>query len=234
MDRFGQNTHTAFSIDAESNIDDTNVSVEYDRYKQMYHKNTMPDSRALAFAAGFCLSMVFFYLSGIKLIDSGHFPAALSAENILKLSDFDFSAAGLFEYAALKRLWQLIFLFICTTSFLKNVFSYAFLGWGGFEFGIVIFGLSHQYGFKGMIFGVMLFIPHGIFFLISFILLFGKNIKGYKKDYNKYHYIMETGLHNKVAKIKRTAVVLSFWLIGILSEVYINPGIMKTMAIFFK
>ena len=240
MDRFGQNMYVdnsivddSISID-NSSIGGRNVSVEYDRYKRMHHKNTMPDSRALAFAAGFCLGMVFFYLSGIKLIDGGHIPAALSAENISKLSDFDFSAEGLFEYIALKRLGQLIFLLICTTSFMKDVLSYAFLGWGGFELGIVIFGLSHQYGFKGAILGIMLFIPHGIFFLISFILLFGKNIKGYKKDYHKYNSIMESGLHNKITKIKRTAVILSLWLLGILSEVYINPGIIKTMAIFFK
>lgn len=246
MDRFGQNMYNAESIIADnsgiadninvdnSSIGDRNVSVEYDRYKQMYYKNTMPDSRVLAFAAGVCLGMVFFYLSGIKLMDGGHIPAALSSENISKLSDFDFSAAGLFEYTAFKRLGQLIFLFICTTSFMKDALSYAFLGWGGFELGIVVFGLSHQYGFKGAILGVMLFIPHGIFFLISFILLFGKNIRGYTKDYHKYRSIMESGLHNKITKIKKTSVILSLWLLGILSEVYINPGIIKMMAIFFK
>lgn len=229
MDRFSQDIY-----DAKSSAGAGSIGVEYDKYKNIYRRNTVPDSRVLVFLTGFCLGMVFFYLSGIKLMDSGRFPAALLAENIYKLRDFDFYAARLFEYAALRRMGQLIFMLICAAGFMRLMFLYAFLGCGGFELGIVMFSLTYQYGLKGLLLSVLLLFPHGIFFFISFILLFDKNMPDYKKDYHKYNQIMENGLHNKVTKVKRTVVILSFWFVGILSEVYINPEIIKKMAIFFK
>lgn len=227
MDRFSQNMDNTDSGVAS-------VSVAYDKYRKIYRKNTVPDGRVLVFLTGFCLGMVFFYLSGIKLMGEERFPAALSIDNISKLHDFNFYAAGLFEYVTVKRMGQLIFMLICATSFMRVIFSYAILGWGGFEIGIVMFSLVYQYGLKGLLLSVMLVIPHGIFYFASFMLLFDKNWIGDKKAYHNYSAIMENGLHNKITKLKKTVVILSLWGIGILSEVYINPEIMKKIALFFK
>jgi len=210
------------------------VSVEYDKYKKIYRKNTVPDSRVLVFLTGFCLGMVFFYLSGIRMMGEECFPGMLSADNIAKLSDFNFYAAGLFEYVTVKRLGQLVVLLICATSFMKGMFSYAILGCGGFEIGIVMFSFVYQYGLKGLLFSVLLFIPHGIFFCISFLLLFDKNWMGDKKAYHNYGIITENGFHNKLTKVKKTGIVLLLWIVGILTEVYINPEIIKKIALFFK
>ena len=168
MDRFHQNT------------DNTINDVGNDRvtYHKIYYKNAVPDGRVLVFLTGFCLGMVFFYLSGIKLIGGQYLPSALSTDGIAKLCDFDFNAAGLFEYVTYKRLGQLAFLLICATSFLKSAFSYTILGWGGFELGVMMFTLVYQYGFKGLLFSIMLLIPHGIFFFIVFLLLFQKQMTG--------------------------------------------------------
>ena len=36
----------------------------YIDYRKLHYKNTMPDNRVLVFLTGFCIGMVFFYLSG--------------------------------------------------------------------------------------------------------------------------------------------------------------------------
>lgn len=227
MNKFNQsadNTDTSISI----------ISNEYGRYNKMYYKNAVPDSRVLVFLTGFCLGMVFFYLSGTRLISEGRLPAALSMDNISRIHDFDFYAAGLFEYVASERLGQLLFMVICATSFMRVVFSYAILGWGGFELGIMMFTLVYQYGLKGLLLSVMFLIPHGIFFLVVFILLFNKYWLGDKKSYHNYDSITENELHNKFTKIKKAVIIILLWFIGILSEVYINPEIIKKIALFFK
>lgn len=224
MDRFRQNMDNA----------ESRVSKECVKYEKIYYKSTVPDSRMLVFLAGFCLGMVFFYLSGITLAGERGLPSALSESSIAKLCDFDFYAAGLFEYAAYKRLGQLVFMLICATSFLKTVFSYAILGWGGFELGIMMFTFVYYYGLKGLFFSIMFLVPHGLFFLAVFLLLFHKNSTGDKRAYHNYEAITEKGLHNKLAKVKKAVVILAFWSAGILTEVYINPEIIKKMALFFK
>lgn len=224
MDRFSQNMDNA----------DSSAGVEYDKYKRIVRRNTVPDGKVLVFLTGFCLGMVFFYLSGIKIVGGERFPTAFSADHIARLGDFDFYAAGLFEYVTVRRLGQLILMLICATSFMRVLFSYAITGWGGFEIGIVMFSLVYQYGIKGLLLSVMLFIPHGIFFVVSFLLLFDKNGMGDKKAYHNYDAITENGLHNKLTKIKKTGMIISFWVVGMLTEVYINPEIIKKTALFFK
>lgn len=224
MDRFHQN------------VDNTSNSVQNEcaKYHKIYYRNTVPDSKVLVFLTGFCLGMVFFYLSGIKLIGGQHLPAALSADGIAKLHDFDFYKEGLLEYVTYKRLGQLVFLLICATSFLKSVFSYAILGWGGFELGIMMFTLVYQYGLKGLLFSVMLLIPHSIFFIAVFLLLFYKYRTDDEKAYHNCNIITENRSHNKFTKVKKAIVILVLWIIGILSEIYINPEIIKKIALLFE
>lgn len=227
------------------NADNTNLCAENDcagnecvnnnvTYQKIYYKNAVPDSRVLVFLTGFCLGMVFFYLSGIKLIGGQYFPAALSADNIVRLHDFDFYTAGLFEYVMYKRLGQFVLLLICATSFFRKAFSYAFLGWGGFELGIMTFTLVYQYGLKGILLSLTLLIPHGIFFLVVFLLLFHKYWTGDEKAYHNDRVVTEKGLHKKITKVRKAIIILALWLIGILSEVYINPEIIRKIALLFK
>lgn len=224
MDRFSQNMDNT----------DSSVGVAYDKYRRIYRKNTVPDGRVLVFLTGFCLGMVFFYLAGITLMGEEYFPSAFSTDHIAKLRDFNFYAAGLFEYVTTKRMGQLMFILICATSFMRRIFSYAILGWGGFEIGIVMFSFVYQYGIKGLLLSVLLLFPHGIFFLASFLLLFDKSWIDDKKTYHNYSEIMENGLHNRFTKLKKIVIVLLLWGLGILSEVYINPEIVKKAALFFQ
>lgn len=224
MDRFHQN------------VDNTGNSAgnECVRYHKIYYKNAVPDSRVLVFLTGFCLGMVFFYLSGMKLIGGQYFPSALSADSIAKLHDFDFYKAGLLEYVMYKRLGQLFFLLVCATSVLKSFFSYTILGWGGFEMGVMVFTLVYQYGLKGLLFSASLLVPHGIFFILVFLLIFHKNQEGDEKTYHNCGVITENRSHNKFTKVKKAIVIFTLWFTGILSEIYINPEIIKKIALLFK
>lgn len=223
VNRFEQNADSAGNCVSVSN-----------EYSRLYYKNTVPDSRVLVFLTGFCLGMVFFYFSGIKLMREGRLPAAFSMDNISRLHDFDFYAAGLFEYVAGVRLGQLLLMSICAVSAMGSLLSYAILGWSGFELGIMMFTLVYQYGLKGLLLSVLLLLPHWIFFFAVFLLLFNRYWSGDKTAYHKYGSITEKGLHNKLNKIKKIILILLLWLVGILSEVYINPEIIKKIALFFK
>lgn len=223
MNRFDKNTDSA----------DNCVSV-CNEYHRLYYKNTVPDSRVLVFLTGFCLGMVFFYFSGIKLIGEGRMPAALSMENISRLHDFDFNAAGLFEYVSGVRLGQLLFMLICAAGAMRMLFSYIILGCGGFELGIMMFTLVYQYGLKGLLLSVLLLVPHWIFFFAVFWMLFNGGGIGDKTAYHNYSKITGNGIQNRLTKVKKIAGILLLWLVGILSEVYINPEIIKKLALFFK
>ncbi|MCD8038777.1 MAG: hypothetical protein LUE96_06805 [Lachnospiraceae bacterium] len=220
MDRFTQNADNTAGF----------VRSDYGKYRKIYYKNAVPDSRVLVFLAGFCLGMVFFYVSGIELIGEGRLPAAFSADNISKLRDFEVNEAGLLEYAAGERLGQRVFMAICATSFMGALISYAIIGCAGFEMSIMMFAFIYQYGLKGLFFSVMLLVPHGIFYFAAFWLIFGK----YWTSGSDKYCCSDCGTLGRFTKLKRIAAILLIWFMGILSEVYINPGIIKKITIFFK
>lgn len=224
MDRFRQITDNTKSCGGNAEI----------TYQKIYYRNAVPDSRVLVFLTGFCLGMVFFYLSGARLVGGQYIPAALSSEQIARLHDFDFNAAGLFEFIMCKRLGQLFLLLICATSILRGVFSYAMLGWGGFELGVMMFTLVYQYGLKGLLLSLLLLVPHGIFFVGVFLLLFQKIWLGDKNALHNDTAITENRFHNQFTKVRKAIVILALWLAGILSEIYINPEIIKKIAILFE
>lgn len=220
-----------FEFNADSADNCIGVSKEY---RRLYYKNTVPDGRVLVFLTGFCLGMVFFYLSGVKLIGEECLPAALSMENISRLHDFDFNSAGLLEYVADIRIGQLILLLICASGIAKRFFAYIILGWGGFEIGIVMFTLLYQYGLKGFLFSIMLLFPHWIIFFIVFCIIFFNGIESNVITYHNPCTITWGDIHNRISKLKRIFLIIFLWCIGILSEVYINTEIIKKAAIFFK
>lgn len=220
-----------FEFNADSADNCIGVSKDY---RRLYYKNTVPDSRVLVFLTGFCLGMVFFYLSGVKLIGEECLPSALLMENISRLHDFDFNSAGLLEYVSDIRIGQLILLLICASGIAKRFFAYIILGWGGFEIGIVMFTLLYQYGLKGLLLSVMLLFPHWIIFFTVFWIIFFNGIEGSIINCNNPCGITGRYMYNRMAKLKRIFLIVFLWGIGILSEVYINTEIIKKLALFFK
>lgn len=195
----------------------------YIDYRKMRYKNTVPDSRVLVFFMGFCAGMVFFYLSGGQGMGTG---GLLDRENLLKLQNFEVSRSGLFEYVSVLRVKQLLFCIICSFSSIGCLLAYSVVGWYGFEAGLIIFSLVYQYGIKGIFLAFSMFLPQGVFYTAVFLIVFSRYWPGDTKCCHKE-------VTEKVKNIKKIILVLALSCIGVLCEIYINPEIVRKIALFF-
>lgn len=202
----------------------------YMDYRKFHYKNTVPDSRVLVFLTGFCVGMVFFYLFSGKNMSVG---GLLDREHLLQLQSFEVNQSGLFEYVVGLRLKQLAFCVICSLSSISGLLAYSIMGWYGFESGLIIFSLVYQYGIKGIFLTFSMFLPHGAFYVIAFLIIFSRHWGSDTKCCHKEETIKEHGRHKKIENFKKIIIVLAVFVIGVLSEVYVNPEIVRKMALFF-
>lgn len=228
MNKFKENTPKEA---ADSEACEVKVYDE-DMYKRLSYGNTMPDSRMFVFLAGFCLGMVFFYLCRSTGKNDSPFEAVISAQKISQLESlFDYKA-GLLEYVAGVRIGQLIILLLCATSLAASVIAYGVIGWCGFELGLMIFAAMYQYGIVGLLFAILLLMPHGIFYFSAILILF-KDIfdKNGKKNYNNSAATDKLGWRKKAAGIRKIIIVLILFSVGVFSEIYINSEIVKRLML---
>lgn len=196
----------------------------YADYRKIHYNNTVPDSRVLVFLTGFCIGMVFFYLS--KGQDAG-IGRLLDREHLVKLQDFEVNRSGLFEYVAGLRLRQLILCVICSFSSIGCILAYSITGWYGFEAGLVIFSLVYRHGIKGIFVTLSMFLPQWIFYAAVFLIIFGGCWQGDTKS-------CHNEVTEKIAGFRKKILVLVLFGVGVLCEVYVNPGIVGKIAMFFK
>ena len=202
----------------------------YIDYRKLHYKNTMPDNRVLVFLTGFCIGMVFFYLSGGQ--HSGT-RGLLDNEHLVLMQNFEADQSGLFEYVISLRMKQLLFGVICALSSVGGLLAFSMVGWCGFEIGLMIFSLVYQYGIKGIFLTFSMFLPHGIFYCIVFLILFRKYWTGNKKCCHKEETIKGRGSRQLLEAVKTVLLILAVFCVGILCEIYINPEIMRKIALFF-
>ena len=202
-------------------------------YKRMGYRNAIPDGRMLVFMTGFCLGMVFFYLSGGIQGNGDFIRGIFSIDSFSQIKDFLVYKRGLLEYIFGIRLGQLVFIMLCATSTLGGVLAYGILGWCGFELALLVFAAVYQYGVLGLLFSVLLFLPHGIFYAFVLLLVFSKSWKANKA--NSYQQLgrKRSNLPERLAVVRNIFIILVIFLLGILSEVYINPEILKKLALLF-
>lgn len=202
-------------------------------YKKMSHRNTIPDGRMLVFMTGFCLGMVFFYLSG-GIKGNGDFIRGLfSIESFSQIKNFLVYKGGLLEYIFGIRLGQFVFILLCATSTLGAVLAYGILGWCGFELALLVFAAVYQYGVSGILFSALLFFPHGIFYALMLLLVFQKEWKADREKQYEKSLRTHGSLSKRLTGLRNFLVVLVIFLLGVLSETYINPEILKRFALFF-
>lgn len=202
----------------------------YIDYRKLHYKNTIPDNRVLVFLTGFCVGMVFFYLTGGQNASAG---SLLDREHLMLMQDFEVNRPGLFEYVMGLRFRQLLFGVICALSSIGGLMAYSIMGWFGFEFGLIIFTLVYQYGIKGILLTVCMFFPQGIFYGILFLVLFRKCWTGDKKCCHNEATIKKEQQREKLDKIKTLVLTLLMFIIGILCEVYMNPEILRKIVLLF-
>ncbi len=202
-------------------------TVEYNNYRKAHYRNTMPDSRILVFLTGFCIGMVFFYISRQDNI------CPLDREQIVWLQSIDIYQIGLLEYIFRIRLKQLVFFTICALSSIGKALAYMIIGWYGFELGVILFTLMYQYGVKGIFLSCCMFLPQGLFYLAAFLILFSQYWEDSGKSDQQANPIEDKSIWGALTKMKKPTIILLVFCLGMLCEAYINPVIMKKMAFFF-
>lgn len=206
----------------------------YIAYSKQHYRNTMPDSRILVFLTGFCIGMVFFYFSGAKgLSDGNHAVGLMDREHLTLLQNFEADRLELFEYVFGIRIRQLIFWIVCTLSSIGWLLAYSIIGWYGFETGLIIFSLVYAYGIKGIFLTLSMFLPHGICYLIAFLIVFNKFWANDTKYYHKEKTVMLDDQNKKLGVLKRIILVLAVFGAGLLCEIYLNPEIVKKIVALF-
>lgn len=203
----------------------------YIDYRKFHYKNTIPDNRVLVFLTGFCAGMVFFYLTGGKNAGEG---SLLDGEHLALLQDFEVNRLGLFEYVAGVRLRQFLFCVICALSSVGGLMAYSIMGLCGFEVGLLIFTLVYQYSMKGILLTFSMILPQGIFYAILFLIIFRKYWTSDKKSCHNEVTVKSEWHRQRLDRIKTVVLGTLMFCIGILSEVYINPEIMRKTALLFS
>lgn len=200
-----------------------------EKYERTY-KNTIPSSRMLVFMTGFCIGMVYFYFQrNVLLEDVRFFDTAL----LLQLENYEVKKIELFFYVFKVRFQQLVLLLLCCGNVFAKGLWYCVLVWLGFQVSIVFFSCSYQYGIKGLFLCLMSFFPQGIFYFIDIFKMIHKIWDDDAKYYHKYYPVKDFGSHKKVQTIIFIALILFFWIIGVLCESYINPILIKQVASLF-
>lgn len=201
-------------------------------YKRMHYRNTVPDGRMLVFMTGFCLGMVFFYLSGGIKGNGDFIRGIFSIDSFSEVKNFLVNKGGLLEYILGIRFGQFIFVLLCATSTIGGVLAYGILGWCGFELALLVFAAVYQYGVLGLLFSVLLFLPHGIFYAFVLLIVFNKAWKT-NKEAASGRASGKRGLSRHLAEVRNFLIIMGIFFMGVLSETYINPEILKRLALLF-
>ena len=222
-----QNISTSVSPHVSKNVQSDDAYIDY---KKFHYKSTIPDNRVLVFLTGFCVGMVFFYLTKGQNVRTG---SLLDSEHLALMQNFEVNRPGFLEYVMGLRLKQLLFGVICALSSVGGLMAYSIMGWCGFEIGLLIFTLVYQYSMKGILLAFSMFLPQGIFYCILFLIIFRKYWVSDKKCCHNEATITNEGRKQKREVVKTVVLVALMFGVGILCEVYINPEIMRKVALLF-
>lgn len=198
-------------------------------YETMY-RNTMPNSRVLVFMTGFCLGMVYFYFVRDTLLEKVDF---MSADVLGQLKNYQVKKELLISYVASLRFQQAAILMLCAGNLFAVGLFYLVLAYMGFHVSVLFFSAIYQYGMKGIIFCIVSFFPHGIFYLILFFRISNNIYKNDTKYYHNNNYIKGAGCHKILPRMLYMAGNFVLWSLGVLCESYMNPDIMQKMALLF-
>ncbi len=126
----------------------------------------------------------------------------------------------LFPYLLKGRGFSYFIVWIIGSSFLGAFMLYAVLGWVGFSVGVYVVAAAVKYGLGGIFFFLATLFPQGLFYIPAFGLVLWYSYKNYgRKDVFLYFVVFVIGL------------LLLF--MGILTESYVNPQIIKNMLKVF-
>lgn len=180
--------------------------------------NTIPNSIICIFMTGFCLGMVFFYLSDKTYAkESG----LMDTAHIRQLQEFRANKTGLLQYVAVRRIRQFLLIGLCACSKMRNLLLQLIIGICGFSLGILLFTTVYRYRIMGLFLGVALFLPHWILYLTMICRVVHISQQSDTKYYHKISHI----------KLLIDVIAIILLLIaGILCETYVNPYLLQKIA----
>jgi len=186
--------------------------------------NAKLDSRILVLMMGFCFGMIFFFISEGNTTNSQVF-LQIFEQNI---ENFFINKSNLLMYILEIRIRQLLLLVICATSIINTFIMYIILGAMGLGIGIITFTMIYQYGIMGAFFLLILIFPHGILYVLILLRII-------KRSCLNKHSFQEIHNYNKIKRIRmvfnEAIAIMILFVIGILTEVYINAELVKKLII---
>lgn len=187
-------------------------------YSKGNEGNTILNSIVCFFMTGFCLGMVFFYLSDKSFAkEAGLFDAACME----LLQEFTPYRTGLLQYVIVRRLKQLALLLLCAACRLRSLLLPLCIGLMGFLFSLLLFTSMYRYRLLGLLFCLILFMPQWIFYGA----LFYKILYKCKQSDTKYYHKL-----NRITQLQYVIFIILLLSAGILCETYINPIWLKKIA----
>ena len=144
----------------------------------------------------------------------------LNKEFIFKINELNIDKRALFFLCLGKRLRAFFILFLLAFSTVNIFVNIIFFSLNGLYIGSVMELFAIRYGMQGIIMYLSLVLPHGIFYVIGFMIL-GCWCLNLEKN-------TLTALNRKIEKLKRIkdigriAIAMIFILIGVILESYIN------------
>jgi len=181
--------------------------------------NTISNAIVCIFMTGFCVGMVFFYLSD-KAFATGS--GLFSEADILLLAGLDADRRGLLGYVAAQRLGEFVFLLLCCACRFRKLLLWGLVGLSGVLLSIFLFTAVYRLGTVGLFLCLLLLFPHGIFYL----LMIGRLLAACGMS--------DTIYFHKVSHIKRLCDALLIFLLlalGILCETYVSPFFIQKIAL---
>lgn len=133
-------------------------------YMKIRYRKVIPDRRLLAFAVGAIVGLLFFYLSGgvdIKLTSD------FWSANIMAIGGMEVG-----QYVFAVRLKQLLFILVCSYSYIGNLMAYGVIGCLGFEFVLILFTFVYNFHLWGILLSVAMVLPHWIFYGVLIMMVF--------------------------------------------------------------
>jgi hypothetical protein len=190
---------------------DTGNTDMVSEYRRIKYRRARPDRKVVVFAIGGVLGMIFFYMSGGSNINlSKSFWSSSFTVN---------EHTGLFQYVFSVRFKQLLFLLICSYSYIGNLMVYGVTGGLGFEFILILFTFVYNYKFKGILLSVVMIFPQGIFYLLLLSIIFERCYDDAKPSIYK----------DKAVILWKIIMGVILFALGFLCETCINFEVLKKL-----
>ena len=105
---------------------------------------------------------------------------------------------------------------------------FVYLAWNGFSFGVVMVSVIVNFGIRGIPVLCALLFPHYLFYIPLYLILFGLSCYLGKREMKRQS--ASGGLPEKVLFLGGIVMTLGLFFIGIMTESYVNPRIMKKLV----